>query len=283
MTTVFSGSDALRRGDLTPYQLRNRFEAIHRDVYVPAFAEPTLQDRCKAAFLWSKQRGTVSGLAAAALHGSRWIADDEPVELIWRNQHAPEGVVTRNERIAADEVVVIDDVSVTSLARTAFNLGRRLPRDEAVARLDALANATKWRPADTEALFARYPGARGAKSLRAALRLVDAGAQSPRETSLRLLLIDAGLPSPKTQILVHNGDFYPLAYLDMGWEDYLVAVEYDGDHHRKDRKQYLKDMSRLRMLELRGWIVIRVVAEDHPMDVLDRVRKALASRGFRDS
>jgi hypothetical protein len=37
------------------------------------------------------------------------------------------------------------------------------------------------------------------------------------------------------------------------------------------------------MLELRGWIVIRVVAEDHPLDVLDRVRKALASRGFRDT
>jgi len=283
MTTVFLGSDAVSCGDLTPYQLRTGFEAIHRDVYVPAFATPTLQARSKAAFLWSKRRGTVAGLAASALHGSQWIADDEPIELIWRNQHAPDGVITRNERIAADEIVLIDDVPVTSPARTAFNLGRHLPRDEAVARLDALVNATDLRPADVDVLVARYPGARGIRRLRAVLQLVDSGGKSPKETSLRLLLIDAGLPRPETQILVHNGDYYPLAYLDMGWEEYMVAVEYDGDQHRKDRKQYLKDMSRLRMLELRGWIVIRVVAEDHPLDVLDRVRKALASRGFRDT
>jgi hypothetical protein len=37
------------------------------------------------------------------------------------------------------------------------------------------------------------------------------------------------------------------------------------------------------MLEHLGWIVVRVVAEDHPLDVLDRVRKALISRGYRDT
>ena len=132
-------------------------------------------------------------------------------------------------------------------------------------------------------LVARYPGARGYAGCGRCCRWSIPARKSPKETSLRLLLIDAGLPRPETQILVHNGDYYPLAYLDMGWEEYMVAVEYDGDQHRKDRRQYLKDMSRLRMLELRGWIVIRVVAEDHPLDVLDRVRKALASRGFRDT
>ena len=43
-----------------------------------------------------------------------------------------------------------------------------------------------------------------------------------------------------------------------------MAVEYDGDHHRKDRRQYVKDIARLRMLEALGWIVIRVIAEDKP-------------------
>jgi len=33
----------------------------------------------------------------------------------------------------------------------------------------------------------------------------------------------------------------------------MVAVEYDGDQHRSDRRQYVKDLSRLRMFEHRGW------------------------------
>jgi very-short-patch-repair endonuclease len=65
----------------------------------------------------------------------------------------------------------------------------------------------------------------------------------------------------------------------MGWRDFQVAVEYDGDHHRKNRRQYVKDLGRLRMLEALGWIVIRVIAEDKPQDVIERVEAALVSRG----
>ena len=50
----------------------------------------------------------------------------------------------------------------------------------------------------------------------------------------------------------------------MGWEDIKVAAEYDGDHHRSIRAQYVKDRRRLRRLEELGWIVIRVIDEDRP-------------------
>jgi hypothetical protein len=33
------------------------------------------------------------------------------------------------------------------------------------------------------------------------------------------------------------------------------------------------------MLERNGWIIIRVVAENHPVDILHRVRLAFARRG----
>jgi very-short-patch-repair endonuclease len=70
-----------------------------------------------------------------------------------------------------------------------------------------------------------------------------------------------------------------VAFLDMGWREFKVAVEYDGDHHRNDRRQYVKDIARLRMLEALGWIVIRVIADDKPRDVVARVEAALISRG----
>jgi very-short-patch-repair endonuclease len=64
----------------------------------------------------------------------------------------------------------------------------------------------------------------------------------------------------------------------MGWEGIKVAVEYDGDQHRSSRYQYVKDIRRLETLERYGWIVVRVIAEDHPDDIVRRVSQARARR-----
>jgi very-short-patch-repair endonuclease len=61
----------------------------------------------------------------------------------------------------------------------------------------------------------------------------------------------------------------------------MVAAEYDGDQHRSDRRQYVRDIARIRKLERMGWIVVRVIAEDPPADIIARVQEALASRGYR--
>lgn len=108
------------------------------------------------------------------------------------------------------------------------------------------------------------------------LELVDPGAQSPRESHLRLLLIETGFPWPQTQIPVETAE--RTYYLDMGWQEYMVAVEYDGDQHRVDRWQYVKDVRRLEILERLGWLIIRVVAEDCPAEILRRVSQALHAR-----
>ena len=69
----------------------------------------------------------------------------------------------------------------------------------------------------------------------------------------------------------------------MGWERFKVAAEYDGDEHRVNRRRYARDQQRLRRLDALGWIVVRVIAEDRPDDVVRRVREALRSRGYRDT
>jgi len=276
------GSEAVRLGRLSPYQLRTVFRAIYPDVYLADYAAPSLRTRSIAAWLWSDRRGVLAGLAAAALHGSDWIDDDQPVELIWRNPHPPVGVITRNQRVEPDEVTRVAGLPVTTLARTAFDLARQLPTGKAVARLDALMRATQFSIEDVLLLAKRYSGARGLRRLRAALPLVDPGAASPKETWLRLLLVDAGLPVPTTQIPVQP-NWRLVAVVDMGWEKYQVAVEYDGDHHRANRRQYARDQDRLRKLEELGWIVIRVIAEDEPEEVVRRVRGALSRRGCRDT
>ena len=282
MNDVFIGSEAVLQGKVSPYQLRSRFRSIYPDVYSAAYSLPSLRQRSEAAWLWSGRRGVLAGLAGAALHGSNWIDDDEPIELIWRNPHPPAGIITRNQLLDGDEITHVARLPVTTPARTAYDLARQLPRGEAVARLDALTRATPFSVEDVRLLAKRYPGARGLRRLRVALPLVDGGAASPKETWLRLLLIDARLPPPTTQIAVHE-NWRLVGVLDLGWEKFKVAVEYDGDHHRSNRRQYVRDQRRLRKLQALGWIIIRVIAEDRPVDVVRRVRGALAVRGYRDT
>ena len=279
MGEVFLGSEAVSNRVLTEYELRRWYKPIFRDVYVPKRCEPSLRDRIVGAWLWSRRRAVVAGVAASALHGAPWVDANASIELIARNARPQRGLVVRNETLADDETTRIAGLRVTTPARTALDLGRHQDRGVAIARLDALMWATPFSKEDVLLLAERHRGARGVRLLRSVIALVDGGAASPKETWLRLLLIDAGLPTPATQIPVIDGRRL-VAVLDMGWEQFEVAVEYDGDHHRSNRRQYVKDIARIRKLERLGWIVIRVIAEDRPEEIVNRVLEGLVSRGF---
>jgi hypothetical protein len=279
MGEVFRGSEALGDAALTEHQLRRWYRPIFRDVYVPRHHQPSLSDRTVGAWLWSRRRAIVAGVAAAALHGAAWVDADTPIELIAENARPHRGLVVRNERLDPDEVTRDLRLPVTTVARTAYDLGRHLPRGKAVARLDALMRATSFSIGDVNALAQRHKGARGLGRLRAALSLVDGGAASPKETWLRLMLLDAGLPRPTAQIpLVHRRRL--VAVFDLGWEEYKVAAEYDGDYHRSDRRRFVKDIDKLAIAEDQGWIVIRVVSEHRPGDIVRRAYRALTRRGW---
>jgi very-short-patch-repair endonuclease len=181
--------------------------------------------------------------------------------------------------VADDEIQAINGIAVTTPARTAFDLACRYPIVlDAVAAIDALARVTRLNVAQAEVIADRYKGHRNIRRARKALELVDAGAESPRETWLRLLLIEAGYPRPQTQIPVY-GEYQELvAVLDMGWDDVKIALEYEGDHHRTDRRQFNRDIARFEALPDLGWITVRVTAEDTPGGILRRVAAAWSRR-----
>lgn len=276
MGEPFVGSEALRRGSLSRHQLRTRYRSVFPDVYLSNDAVPSLDLRITGAWLWSGGRAVIAGAAAAFLHGTEWIPDNVPVELIHSNNRPPDGVLTRRETLCAGEMQLRDGLAVTTPERTAFDIGRRGAVRSAVVRLDSLARATGFKVDDVLSVAEAHPHTPGLRRLETALDLVDPGSQSPRESYLRLLLIDAGLPRPQTQIPVPGIDGFPIAYLDLGWRESMVAVEYDGDQHRTDRRQYVKDIKRMEMLEQLGWIIVRVVAEDRSEGIVRRVRAALA-------
>jgi very-short-patch-repair endonuclease len=276
MGEPFIGSEAVASKALLKSALRTRYTKLFRNVYVSPDTELTPQLRAQAGWLWSRRRGIIAGVSASALHGAKWVDVTAPLEIIHGNRNPLPGIRVHSDAIDEDEIVVVGGVPATTPCRTALDLGCWYPRSEAVAAIDALARATDLKMSDVDLLAQRYPGRRGIRQARATLGLVDAGAQSPKETWLRLLLIQAGLPRPQTQIPVGDEFGNIIAYIDMGWEDMKIAVEYDGDQHRSDRRQYAWDIRRLEHLERLGWIVIRVVAADRPADIIYRVRSALA-------
>jgi hypothetical protein len=278
MAGPFIGSEAIAAGALTKRELTADHVRLFRDVYVPRDLDVTAADRAKAGWLWSRRRGVVAGFSASALHGSNWVEPTRPAELIHDNRHQLSGLRVRTNAFEADEIQTIAEVPVTIPARTALDLACWYPTMVAVPAIDALACATDLKLADVELLTQRYRGRRGLHRARVSLDLVDAGAESPKESWLRLILIRAGLPRPKTQIRVYDEFTAKVAYLDMGWEDLKVAAEYDGEHHRSDPRQYRYDAIRHEMLQRLGWIVIRVLAGDRAQEIIRRVRAARARR-----
>jgi very-short-patch-repair endonuclease len=270
-------SEALAEGRLTRQQIRADYTKLHRDVYLLKGLELDAALLAHAAWLWSGRKAVVVGNSAAALLGSRWIPCDIPAELARSWAPAPPGIVVHSGEIRADELRHVGPITCTNAARTAYDLGRRLSLDTAIIRIDGLLNATGYTVGEVASIARRYPGARGIRQLRTALDLADAGAESPQETRLRLLLVRAGLQRPTTQIWVGR------RRVDMGWPEYRVGVEYDGEQHWTNPDDYADDIERLEYLASQGWIIVRVSSRQLRYDrdgIVRRVRGALRRAGY---
>jgi very-short-patch-repair endonuclease len=278
----FVGTEALVAGDVSRRTLRSRHTMVYRNVYLQNGRQLTAVTRAVAAWLWSGRQATAEGLSAAALHGSAWIDACRPAELIRTEAGDTGGIVIHRDTLWEDEVCVVAGIPVTTPARTAFDLGRRKGLFAAVIRLDALAHATELKPVDVELPAERHRGARGLVQLRRALDLMDGGAESPQETRTRLLLVNSGLRKPRTQIVVCGEFGYPFARVDMGWEDCLVGVEFDGAQHWTDPAQRTRDIDRYAELAARGWRIVRVSSDllrYRPGVVVARTYSALQEAG----
>ena len=276
MDDIIVGSEALDSGLVTRQTLRTKYTKLHYNIYAQAGLKLDATSRARAAWLWSRRTATLVGYSAAALHGSQWLPDDAPAELAHANQPAPPGILIHRGTIADDEICLRQSIYCTTPARTAYDIGRRVSGDAAIVRIDALLNATRCTVKEVERIADSYPGARGMRSLRKALDLADGGAESPKETELRLLLVRDGLPRPVTQIRVGR------RRVDMGWPEWKVGVEYDGEQHWSDARQRAWDIERLVIAESEKWSIVRVSAAlmARPQTVVDRVATKLRQAGW---
>lgn len=174
---------------------------------------------------------------------------------------------------------------VTTPASTWAMLGGLLSRvEDVVAAADAALRlpmhsddppALATRPQLEAALTAGRR--RGAALLREALPRAITRSRSRPETWMRLVIVDAGLPEPHANLDVFDAGAW-LAQVDLAYPRHKVAMEYEGDHHRTDPRQWAVDIQRVERLAEAGWRVIRVTREDifvQPSQFVARVRRAL--------
>ncbi|PJJ65492.1 endonuclease domain-containing protein [Compostimonas suwonensis] len=224
-----------------------------------------------------------------------YTADDPlHVSTFWPDR-APSGRGVAGHTLTPGTVRVLsrDGHHVVDPVSAWLQLGGILPRDELVALGDALVldpfvvepgSDRPWATiGELEDRLGSYSG-RGVTKLRAALPLIREGSESRPETLLRLLLRSAGFPEPQTNTEIWDAGGRFLGRGDLVFRPWRVVVEYDGDHHRTDRRQYEHDRLRQEGLARAGWQSVSVRSRGlfvETAQTVERVRLALVSQGWR--
>jgi very-short-patch-repair endonuclease len=279
---LFRGSTAVRRGLLTPKQLRSRaYVHLRYDVYADARLERDHELACKAVALRLPPGVAIAGPSAAHLWGVDHAGGiRDPVHVIaptsvWLGPR--HGVRVHRADVAAEEIVRTGGVPRTTPLRTAWDVAAWCDPEAAVAIIDRMLALNVVTVDALDGTVRRRRGERSSRRAREAFALTDAGAQSPPESHVRVRLVLAGLPRPVTQhpVRVHGGR---VVHPDLAWPEFKVALEYDGQWH-DDPRQFHRDRDRLRWLTEVGWLVVPVTSTS--VDAVRTVREALRSRGWR--
>jgi very-short-patch-repair endonuclease len=276
--TLFRGSEEVRRGRLTRAQLRSSaWRRLFPDVYACSSLAITHHRRARAVGRLLLPGAVLSGRSAAVLWGVPLAGPDDAVECTLgagRRAGTVQGVRVTRRRLPDEDVVRRDGVLVTSPLRTALDLARIEPADEAVVCLDQFLHSRLVTLAELRAAAAATTGP-GCRRIRRAAERADGLAQSPQETRLRLLLHRSALPRPAAQFQVRDARGF-VAKVDFGWPEHKIALEYDGVWHG-EAQQVGKDRRRLNRLTEAGWTVIFVTAADlrDPVGLVARIAAAL--------
>jgi hypothetical protein len=200
--------------------------------------EPGSTARHRATVLAAARRlapgSVVSHLSAAVLHDlPLWLSSDRrPAERVQVNRDRRTGarrspyLDQHSAALHPDEVVGMDGILVTSVARTVVDLARSLPLERALVTADAALRDRRTTPAELALAVERGAHRPGNAAARRAIAFADGSAESPGESRSRVAIARAGLPAPRLQheLRVEKRGWR----VDFWWEQAGVIGEFDG-------------------------------------------------------
>jgi len=295
-------ADLLRRGlssdDVERLRRQGELTRVRRGAYAPPVPEASVEGRHRllvAATLPQLGRdGVVSHVSAAVLHGLPiW---PEVAGRVHLTRPRPGGGQSRNllrvhgSPLGEADVVLVDGVPVTSLARTVADLGRTLALEQSVAAGDRALQLGLARP-DLVDVLAGCRGWPGIGRARDAGQLLDARAESVGESVSRVRMHQALLPAPLLQYEVVDARGRLLGRADFGWEEQRTLGEFDGrlkygrgfEPGRSPEEVLWREKRREDALRDLGWEVVRWTWADLYVTglVAERLRRAFARSASR--
>ena len=261
-----------------------RYRRVLGSVYVAAHVPVTPRLRAEAALLLIPD-AVLSHHTALALWVAEAPADDVHVSV----QRDPHRSLPRVQGLRVHEVHKLEHsthagLPLTPPHRTFLDLAPYCDLTELVTAGDSLVRRTDADPEHLIETASASIGIRGIRLAREAAALVRRGVDSPMESRLRLLLVLAGLPEPEVGRVIHDSDGGWLARPDLCYPDLKIAIEYDGQHHLLDIRQWRRDIRRRENLEREGWLVRVITAHDllqSPTTVIARISQDLHTRRHR--
>jgi len=173
----------------------------------------------------------LSHASAAVLHGlPSWATDLGRVQVTKSRASGGRRSKALHVHVAPlrpDEVVTIDGLPATSLARTTADCLRAYAYDKAVAIGDAALRAGLSRHELVESVE-QARNRVGSPQARGVVSFVDGRAESVGESKSRIVLCRMGLPPRELQFEVWDADGHLLARTDFGWELERTLGEFDG-------------------------------------------------------
>lgn len=208
----------------------------------------------------------ISHQSAAVVHGiALWHLPLTSVHITRPGNgggHRRRSIHTHVAPLCRDEIVTVQGLPVTSVARTILDLARSASFESAVVAADSALFRHLTTPpelADARARACRRPGVIGAASV---LAFADGRAESAGESRSRVQIYRAGLPAPQLQVPITSADGEFLGVVDFAFEALGTVGEFDG--RVKYGRLLTKDDLRENSAEKIGRIMFKEkVREDH--------------------
>ena len=185
----------------------------------------------RAAVRVTAPTAVVSHLSAAVLHGLPVLAGSLSRVQLTRAD-IPGGKCRGGIRLYAaplhaDDLVTVEGIAVTSLARTVLDLGRTVPFRQAVMTGDAALRRGLAR-ADLDSCLLRSTRWPGMPAARRVVAFLDPRSESAGESLSRVALHTAMVPPPQPQFEVRDRRGKLVGRADFGWQAQRTLGEFDG-------------------------------------------------------
>jgi hypothetical protein len=262
---------------------------IARRCRVPVEQAGQLSGICAAVLDTSPENTVIASVTAAQVHGL-WLPDKlgprihvataTPAtigRLMTRSQR-PE-LVAHRFQLRPEDIVLVDGLPVTSLARTWRDLAMVLSLPDLVAAGDSAlrSGATLDELADVIEVSSHH---HGFKRARTAIPLLNARSRSRPESHLRVAITAPDMPRFEVNKPVSREEGGWLAEPDLSLPAAKIALEYQGRDHA-ELKRMRKDITRTVDMRRDKWVVLPygpVEVFGQPWLIKPEVRELIAAR-----